>query len=296
VSGLPGIFFDILGPVVVLVAIGYGVGRWLGLEPAPFAKLAYWVIGPAFIFDSLANAGLATDALARVAAASALAFVASALFALAVSLRLPSERRSAIITTGSWGNVGNFGLAIVTFTFDESALPFAAVCLVVVNTMGLVFGVASAHGGWKGVRQAATRPMTLVIVPALLVNGTDAELPTIIDRPVALLAGAIIPVMLITLGIQLQQMGLPRLDIDIGRSLLAKLIVQPLAAIPIAAALSLSDQAAGAVVLQAAMPAAVFTTVLAIEQDTRPDETATIVMAGTIAAMATLPLFISYVM
>ena len=295
-SGLPGIFFDILGPVVVLVAIGYGVGRWLGLEPAPFAKLAYWVIGPAFIFDSLANAGLATDALVRVAAASALAFAASALFALAVSLRLPNERRSAIITTGSWGNVGNFGLAIVTFTFDESALPFAAVCLVVVNTMGLVFGVASAHGGWKGVRQAATRPMTLVIVPALLANGTDADLPPIIDRPVALLAGAIIPVMLITLGIQLQQMGLPRLDLDVGRSLLAKLILQPLAAIPIAAALSLSDQAAGAVVLQAAMPAAVFTTVLAIEQNTRPDETATIVMAGTIAAMATLPFFISYVM
>ncbi len=295
-SGLPGIFFDILGPVVVLVAIGYGVGRWLRLEPAPFAKLAYWVIGPAFIFDSLANAGLASDALIRVAGASALAFAASAVFAVAVSARLPPERRVAIVTTGSWGNVGNFGLAIVTFTFDEAALPFAAICLVVVNTLGLVFGVASAHGGWKGARQAATRPMTLVIVPALIVNGTDAVLPPIVDRPVALLAGAIIPVMLITLGIQLQQMGRPRLDLDVGRSLVAKLVVQPLAAIPIAAALSLSDQAAGAVVLQAAMPAAVFTTVLAIEQNTRPDETATIVMAGTVAAMVTLPFFISYVM
>jgi predicted permease len=296
VSGLPGIFVDILGPVVVLVAIGYGVGRWLRLEPGPFAKLAYWVIGPAFIFDSLANAGLATDALARVAGAAALAFLASAVFAWLVSSGLPDERRSAVVTTGAWGNVGNFGLAIVTFTFDERALPFAAVCLVVVNTMGLVFGVASAHGGWKGVGQAATRPMTLVIVPALVVNGTDADLPPIVDRPIALLAGAIIPVMLITLGIQLQQMGLPRLDLDVARALSAKLLVQPLAAIPIAAALSLSDVAAGAVVLQAAMPAAVFTTVLAIEQDTRPDETATIVMAGTIASMATLPWFISYVM
>ncbi len=54
----------------------------------------------------------------------------------------------------------------------------------------------------------------------------------------------------------------------------------------------LDDVAGGAVVLQAAMPAAVFTAVLAIEQRSRPDETATIVMAGTLASIVTLPAFI----
>ncbi len=294
-SGLPRIFLDILGPVLILIAIGVGVGRWLDLEPAPFAKLAFWVIGPAFIFDSLANAGLASDDLLRVAAASALPFVASAIYAAAISLRLPPDRRAAIVTTGAYGNTGNFGLAIVVFTFDDSALPFAAIGLVVVNTLGLILGVASAHGGWLGVRLALTRPMTLVIVPALLVNATSTDLPPVIDRPIGLLAGAIIPVMLITLGIQLQQMGMPRLDRDVLRSLSAKLFVQPLAAIPIASLLGLSSIASGAVILQAAMPAAVFTAVLAIEQDTRPHETATIVLAGTIASVATLPWFILYV-
>jgi len=295
VSGLPRIFLDILGPVLILIAIGFGVGRWLKLEPAPFAKLAFWVIGPAFIFDSLANAGLAADALIRVAAASTIAFAASAVFAAIISTRLPTERRAAIITTGAYGNTGNFGLAIVVFTFDETSLPFAAIGLVVVNTLGLIIGVASAHGGWRGVWLAVTRPMTLVIVPALLVNATGSDLPLVIDRPIGMLAGAIIPVMLITLGIQLQQMGVPKIDADVFRSLSTKLLVQPLVAIPVVALLDLSDVASGAVILQAAMPAAVFTTVLAIEHNTRPNETATIVLAGTIASMATLPWFILYV-
>ena len=292
VSGLPGIFLDILGPVLVLVVIGAVAGRRLEIAPEPLARLAYWVIGPAFIFDSLANAGLASDALARIAAASLVAFAVSALFALALAARLPRDRRSMIVTTGAWGNAGNFGLAIVTFTFDDAAIPFAAVCLVVVNTAGLIIGVATAHGGWSGVARAFTRPMTLVVVPALLVNFGDVDVPKSIDRPIGLLAGAIIPLMLITLGIQLGQMGRPQLDLDVGRSLAAKLMVQPLVAMLTVRLFGLGDTAAGAVVLQAAMPAAVFTAVLAIEQRSRPDETATIVMAGTLASVITLPAFI----
>lgn len=295
VNGLPEIFVDILGPVLVLVLIGVGAGRWLDLTPEPLAKLAFWVLGPAFMFDALANAGLPSNVLIEVAAASLIAFLASGVFALLVSVRLPSDRRAAVLTTTIYGNTGNFGLAIVTFTFGDASIPFAAVALVVVNTLGLIIGIASTNGGWAGIGTAFTRPMTLVIVPALFVNGYDTELPPIVDRPIALVAGALIPIMLITLGIQLQQMGMPTFGADVARSLVGKLLVQPLVAIPVVAAIGLSDVAGGAVVLQAAMPAAVFTTVLALEQRTRADETATIVMVGTLASVVTLPFFILYV-
>lgn len=290
-----GEIVDILAPVLILVAIGVIVGRRLGVQAEPLAKLAYWVIGPAFIFDSLANAGLASDLLGRLALASFAAFCASVVAALVLTVGLPRDRRAAIVTTAAWGNTGNFGLAVVTFTFDSASLPYAAVCLVVVNTTGLILGVASAHGGWRGIARAFTRPMTIVVAPALLMNFTDAELPLAVDRSVGLLAGAIIPVMLITLGIQLGQMGRPAFDLDVARALVPKLIIQPLVAIGTVAAVGLSGDAGGAVVLQAAMPPAVFTAVLAIEQRTRPDETATIVMAGTLLSIVTLPLVILFV-
>lgn len=291
-NGLAEIYVDILGPVLVLVAIGIVVGRWLGLAPEPFARLAFWVLGPAFIFNALANAGLPSEALVEVATASLLAFAASGLFALIVAAGLPRDRKASIVTTSVYGNTGNFGLAIVTFTFGDEALPFAAVALVVVNTLGLIVGIATTNAGWRGIGTAFTRPMTLVIVPALIVNGAGTDLAPIVDRPIALLADALIPVMLITLGIQLQQMGLPSIGLDVVRSLVGKLLVQPLVAFPVVAMVGLSDVAGGAVILQAAMPTAVFATVLALEQDTRPDETATIVLAGTLASIATLPFFI----
>lgn len=294
-SELPEIFFDILGPVAVLVALGVAAGKWLGTQAEPLAKLAFWIFGPAFMFDSLANAGLAGDALVRVAAASALAVAAAGLVALILTARLGRARRATIVTASMYGNTGNFGIAIVVFTFDDRALPYAAIALVTVNTIGIVVGVASATGGIAGLRRAATTPMTMVVLPALVVNGTGATLPPILDRSVGLLAAAIIPVMLITLGVQLQQMGIPTLDGDVVRALVGKLVVQPMVAVGAVAALGLGSVAGGAVVLQAAMPAAVFTAVLAIEEETRPDEAATIVLLGSLVAVFTLPWFIMYV-
>lgn len=295
VTEIVRILLDILGPVLVLVIAGVAAGKWLLLPAQPLAKLAYWLIGPAFVFEALSHAELAPQMLGRLTLAAAGAFTASAVIAYVMAWRLPKDRRAAVVTTGAYGNVGNFGLAIVLFSFDDSARPYAAVAMVVVNGLGLILAVTLADGGLAGFSRALRSPMTLMIPPALLVNSIDFDMPLIVDRPVGLLAGAIIPVMLVTLGIQLHSIGRPRLDLDVICSLAAKLLVQPLFAIPIAAALGLTSEAAGAIVLQAAMPAAVFAAVIAIELDARPDETATIVMAGTLASMLTLPWFILYV-
>jgi predicted permease len=295
VGDLAEIYFDILGPVAALVAVGVAVGKWLAVPPEPLAKLAFWVIGPAFMYDALANAGLPAGSLLRIGAASLLALAAAGAFGWLVTRRLERPRQATVLTASVYGNTGNFGLAIVIFTFDEQALPYAAVALVVVNTVGLIVGVASVTGGSAGLGRALTTPMTLVVGPALVMNGTGWTLPPILDRSIALMADAIIPLMLITLGIQLQRMGLPKVDGDVVRALAGKLAVQPLAAVAAVELLGLAGQPAGAVVLQAAMPAAVFTAVLAIELRTRPDEAATIVLAGSLAAVVTLPWFILYV-
>jgi len=295
VTEIVRILLDILGPVFLLVIAGVAAGKWLLLPAQPLAKLAFWLIGPAFVFDALSHAELAPQMLGRLTLAAAGAFTASAVIAYVMAWRLPRDRRAAVVTTGAYGNVGNFGLAIVLFSFDDSARPYAAVAMVVVNGIGLILAVTLADGGLAGFSRALRSPMTLMIPPALLVNSIDFDVPLIVDRPVGLLAGAIIPVMLVTLGIQLHSIGRPRLDLDVIRSLAAKLLVQPLVAIPIAAGLGLTGEAAGAIVLQAAMPAAVFAAVIAIELDARPDETATIVMAGTLVSLLTLPWFILYV-
>jgi predicted permease len=102
-----------------------------------------------------------------------------------------------------------------------------------------------------------------------------------------------IPVMLLTLGVQLAAMRRIRPPANVLLPIGAKLIVSPLVAAAGAAVLSLQGVAGDVVILQAAMPAAVFTSLIALEHDLEADYVTTVVLAGTLASALTLPVVIS---
>jgi predicted permease len=72
-----------------------------------------------------------------------------------------------------------------------------------------------------------------------------------------------------------------------------KLVVSPSIAAVAVTALSLAGAAGDVVVLQAAMPAAVFTSLIALEHDLAADYVTTVVLVGTLASILTLPVVIS---
>lgn len=295
------ILFNILGPVALIVALGYIVGRTLDVDPATPSKLSYWVFGPAFVFDALYRADIAADVVVRVVLAAAGALVASGLVGWLWSRFTGGTRQenAAVLTTSIYGNVGNYGIAVVVFTFGPESLPLAALLMVVINISGLLVGVASAtgveHSLGKALRRAFVAPMFLSVIPAVILNVGGTALPPVLDRPVGLLAQAMIPLMLVTLGIQLAGMGMPRLDATAAKALTAKLVVQPVVAAWLVWLLRLSDVAAGSVVIQASMPPAVFAALIALEHDLIPDRVTTIVLGGTLISAVTVPLAILYV-
>ncbi len=290
---------DILLPVFVIVGIGAISARRLSLDTQTLSKLAYWVVGPAFVFDILAGADLGAALVGKVVGASLAAMAATGVVA-AVAARLSGASNpttAATVLTSIYGNVGNFGLAIVAFTFGTEALGLAGVVLIVVNVVGIVVGVAAArweqHGVVSAVRRALTAPMTLAAVPALAVNAGGWMLPLWADRAVGLLAAALIPLMLLTLGVQLAGMRSPKPSLDTVRALVVKLAVAPAAAAVAATAIGLEGSDAGVVILQFAMPPAVFTALIALEHDLVPDLVTTTVLAGTLASVLTLPVVIA---
>lgn len=299
-SRLPQILLDIVVPVFLLVGVGAAAGRRLGIDSRNLATLAYWILGPVFVFDILARADLAADLVARVVGATVLSMVVVGLVAVGAGRvwRRPGDVLAAGLTTSVYGNVGNFGLAIVAFAFGDGALPLAGIVLLVVNVVGLVVGVAAANwtegGAWVALRRALTAPMTLAVIPAIFVNVTDAGLPLWLGRATGLVAAALIPMMLLTLGVQLSEMGMPRLSADVARTLATKLVVAPLVAAAAVWATGLTGMPAGVVVLQFAMPPAVFTALIALEHDLAPDLVTTTVLAGTLASAVTIPFVIAW--
>ena len=114
-------------------------------------------------------------------------------------------------------------------------------------------------------------------------------------RAVTLMAGALIPVMLITLGVQLSGMGSVRVSLDGVLAGSVRLIAGPLLAIALAAPFGLTGIERGAGILQASMPAAVLTTLIALEHDLIPDFVTTSVLYATLASSVTLTIVLALI-
>lgn len=292
------VLVNVLFPVFAIVGVGFGIARMVGVEPQALASLSYWVLGPAFIFAVLADADLAPEVVGKVVGSTVLAMTAVALLAAVVARLIGSSfsELAATVLTTIYGNVGNFGLAISAFALGEEALPVAGIVMVTVNTLGILTGVGLAtfrHGSiLRAVGTAVLSPLALAVIPALALNFSNMTLPPWLDRPVSLLAAALIPVMLLTLGVQIA--GMPR---ALPRRLTAvpvviKLVVAPVAALVGVAAVDLEGMAAQVVILQAAMPAAVFTSLIALEHDLEADYVTSVVLTGTLVSALTLPVVI----
>lgn len=292
---------DVLTPVFVIVALGYVAAIRLSLDTATLTSLAYWILGPAFVFDILADAELAGSVVIKVVGISLATML---IVGLAVGLIARTSGRTrmqtgALVMTSVHGNVGNFGLAIIAFGYGLDALPLAGIVMVTVNTAGILTGVAMATSDRAGplvaLRTAFLAPMALAVVPALLVNLSDVSLPAVVDRPVGLLANALIPMILLTLGMQMRRMHLKTFESALVLPLAAKLVAAPIVAAVLVALTKLGGIADDVVIIQAAMPAAVFTSLIALEHGMEPDLVTKTVLVGTLVSAVTLPIVLGLV-
>jgi len=289
------VIFDVLAPVAILVGLGAGLGPRLHIDVGGLSRLAYNVFGPAFIFAVLAGADLERGVVARLVLAG-LAGMASAVALAVLWSRITGagyELTAATAITSSYGNVGNAGLAIVAFSLGDQALPVAGVLMLTINLTGLVLSVGLAEARSRSplpaLGKALATPMAIAGAISLLVNLSGVDLPVVVDRSIGLLADALIPVMLLTLGMQLAKSGRPTWSNDLGVVLVAKLALAPLVAGLAASALSLGGDFLDAVVIQSAMPPAVFAAVIAIESDLAPDRVTAAVVLTTLLSALTLP-------
>lgn len=296
---------NVVGPVVILVLLGAFSGPRLKIDPNQLSRLAYWVLGPAFMFDALARAELASSLIARLTVVSIAAMAVAGVFGVIAgkTMNLSASTTGAMAMSSAYGNVGNAGLAISIFALGDSIKPAASVVMLVVNTLGVLLGVSLAssqrEGIWSALRIAITAPMTLAALFAIAFSYantvTTLELPLLADRVVVLLAGALIPMMLYTLGVQLVEQPKPKLTGDVGAVIAAKLMIAPVAAALVATAVGLQGDFRSVAIIQSAMPPAVFTAVVAMEHRFEIERVTTYLVTTSIAALITLPVMLSVI-
>jgi predicted permease len=218
-------------------------------------------------------------------------------FGVARALGRTPQMVGAYVMIAVFGNVGNFGLPIIEFRLGREALIPATLYFLAITMIAFTIAVAAANwhrGGGMGAALAVFKtPALLALPPALLVNWGGIELPLFVVRSTGLLAGAMIPTMLITLGVQLANTRQIRFSPDVWIASAVRLLGGPLLAMALAIPFGLEGLARGAGILQAGMPAAVLASIISIEYKLLPDFVTTTVLFSTVASLLTLTVLLA---
>jgi predicted permease len=167
-----------------------------------------------------------------------------------------------------------------------------------VETLGILSASMGKFSAPKALLQLLLVPAFYGLIAAAAVRHTDWPVPLFLDRAVSMLGDASIPLMLVILGLQIAQTrAWPRNRLVlICVAVCLQLVVTPLIAILMAHWIGLAGLARQAAILQASMPAAVVTTILAVQYDLDGTLVSGTVVLTTLLSPLTLTPLIAYLL
>jgi malate permease and related proteins len=293
------VFVNNLLPILLAAATGFILAKTLRPDIKTASRLAFYIFSPCLVFVSLEHVGITSGefgelALFTVAVSSVMGFLS---FLVGRLFGVGRQVLASLVVACVLVNSGNYGLAATKFAFGEEALARAMVCFVFSTVITYTAGILIASMGRFPARQALFKLMTVPafygLVAAGAVRYTHWKVPLFLDRSISLLSDASIPLMLVILGMQIAEARTwpSSRVLLIGAAGFLQLVVAPFVAILIARWIGLAGPARQAAVLQAAMPAAVVTTVLAVEYDLdAPLVTGTVVLTTALSPLTLTPL------
>ena len=288
------LFFDNLFPILLAAAIGFALAKWLKINPRPLSQVIFYIFSPVLVFNLITSSQLSNQDILRTLLFTVILITAVGVITwlLGKLFRLDRKILAAVLITAMFMNAGNYGLPLTDFAFGEAALAFASVFFVInavaTNTVGIVIASSGSTSVWNAIKGLVKFPAIYALGLGVLFLQFKWQLPSGLDRTVTLLSNAAIPCMLVLLGMQLVNI---KINGQVKPLILTggmRLLVAPLLAFGLTRLFGMNGPAFQAVVLEAAMPAAVMTTILATEFEAEPTFVTTVVLITTLLSPFTL--------
>lgn len=282
----------VVAPVFLVTAIGYAWGRFGRRFDQEFVTDMVTLAGaPCLVFVTLVKVRMPMGDIALMGAATVACL---ALFAAvgAIALRLAGLSQRVYLPSVVFPNIGNMGLPVCLFAFGEYGLGLAMVYFTVCTLLQFGFGPAIAAGRLRP-GLLLRIPFLYAAVAALGLAGAGIMPPPWLMNTLQLVGDVTIPLMLLALGAALARFrvaGLPRqAAVSAGR-----LALGALGGWLVASLLGLHGAAMGVLVIQSAMPVAVFNYLFAVRAGRSPEAVASLVMCSTLLSFALIPLLLAW--
>lgn len=284
----------VIAPVFLCALLGYGwIRRGLPFDTPFVSRLVMEVGAPSLIFATFMEIEIDMEAFKAMALASLIAMLAFGALGATV-LHLCKLDQRTWLPSQMFPNVGNMGLPLCLLAFGDEGLALGLTYFMVNVVFGFTLGMAISSGK-LALSEVARNPMFYAVLLTLLFLFTDSRPPAWIQNTLSLLGGFTIPLMLIAMGVSLARFHISSLSRSLGLAVL-RLSMGFLVGVVLAEVLGLEGVARGVMILQCAMPVAVFSYLFAVRFDRNPEEVAGAVVISTLLSFLTLPLLLWYVL
>ena len=295
------VFLNVLLPVFLIVGAGYVFGRFNRLDVKSLTKVAFYLLAPALIFHSLYTSTVSGEEIGTIVLFVLLLHFC--LFGLAwLGTRVLGwelDARVAATLALSNNNTGSYGLSVLLFAFGEQGFALGVVYMLALLIFQTLFGVGIAS--WRTGASVRGLLLNILKVPwfhalalSLLFRGTGVQLPEWLLSPIELVAHTAIPIFLLILGIQLAQVKFDGVLARAGSIALVKLLFPPLLAFGLTIAFGVGGLLRAVLLIEASMPTAINSLILAIQYQRRPDLVASVVLLTTAGSVLTVGLLLVF--
>lgn len=290
---------SVILPIVLLIAAGYLLARLTPIEIQSLSRLTIYLLTPSLVFTALVRTDVLAATAARLIGLIVVQFAVLLVVALLAGrlMRLAPVQRSGLAVVTVLYNAGNYGLPVSLFAFGEEGVRLATLIFVVsailMHSVGVFLASAGRNKPGRAIFDMFRLPLIYAAVAGVVFAYKGWTVPVALWRPLELMAQGAIPVLLITLGVQLSQARPSAVNAPLGVSAALRLVVSPLLTIALASWFGITGLARDVAVLSTAMPTAINAFLIAAQFDAAPEFVASAVFLTTVASFVSISIVLA---
>jgi predicted permease len=281
-----GSLLETVGPVFLIVLLGWWLAGRSRLDLATLSNLALMVTSPALMFSVLSGAEVDFESWGVLVGGTLWIALGTAALAGLYFWFDGSGRRGLLLPAIFW-NAGNLPLPLARLAYGDAGLEAAAVIFVTVAILNSTVGIWIAKGE-NGLSEIVRMPLAYGSIGGLALAISGQTLPRLIMEPIEMLGAMAIPLLLINLGIHLRTLALR----DIRHTVVVvaiRVVGGAACAVLFIALFGVSGVERKVLLLASIMPAAVINVIIAQRYSRDPSLVASAVALGTLISLVTIP-------
>lgn len=286
-------------PVFFVIILGYLIHKKFNLDIRTLSKVTFFAFVPALIFVKIYDTEIQVDLLkAALFTALFLIIQGFSTHLLTGLFGFKNSLKNAAKNSVMFYNSGNFGLPLVELIFSGLAVANIAVSAQIMvlmvqnfstNTIGFYQAGRGQLGARKTLKVILGMPAVYALSLALFFKQLPFDLHQFILWPALVyLKNGLIPVALLTLGVQISRTKI-RLDRkDVYLTTFMRLVLGPVIGFILLQLMHVTGVIAQVLWISTALPSAVTTALVAVEFDNEPDFASQMVLTTTLLSAVTL--------